>query len=275
MTMHKVLVLTDLHIRSASETIIGLDPLARLRSVLDHALHDHGDAAALVLMGDLTHSGKASEYARLADVLRDVTVPVIPMIGNHDERAAFRVAFGDAPDAGGFVQAVTDIGAHRLITLDTRNGLTGHRAHAGELCATRLAFLREALAGADGRVPLVFSHHPPMDIGLPGMDGIRILHGAADMLGLLAAHRAHLFCGHVHRTISGNAGGVPFTLFKSTCHQAPLDLRSHDSTISVDEPGAYGLLLLAAGGVVAHSQDVGPDARVFTGADALPDSEPL
>lgn len=273
--MDKVLVLTDLHIRSAGETIIGLDPLARLRAVLEHALLHHADAAAMVLMGDLTHSGKAEEYARLATALCDLPIPVIPMIGNHDARATFRDAFPDAPDAGGFVQAITDIGTHRLITLDTRNGLTGHRGHAGEVCATRLAFLRDALEGAEGRVPLVFSHHPPMDIGLPGMDGIRILNGEADMLDLLAAHRAHLFCGHVHRTISGSTGGVPFTLFKSTCHQAPLDLRSHDSTISVDEPGAYGVLLLAAEGVVAHSEDVGLNAQIFTGSDALPDAEPL
>ncbi|PHQ85518.1 MAG: phosphodiesterase [Thalassobium sp.] len=273
--MHKVLVLTDLHIRSAGETIIGLDPLTRLRCALEHALARHADAAAMVLMGDLTHSGKASEYARLADALNDLPVPLIPMIGNHDVRAAFRDAFPTAPDADGFVQAVTDIGTHRLITLDTRNGLMGHRAHAGQICATRLAFLREALVGANGRVPLVFSHHPPMDIGLPGMDGIRILSGETDMLALLATHRAHLFCGHVHRTISGSTRGVPFTLFKSTCHQAPLDLRSHDSTISIDEPGAYGVLLLTDEGVVAHSEDVGLNGQIFTGPDALPDGEPL
>ena len=49
--MHKVLVLTDLHIRSAGETIIGLDPLTRLRCAPEHALARHAAAAAMVLMG--------------------------------------------------------------------------------------------------------------------------------------------------------------------------------------------------------------------------------
>ena len=274
--VQKILVLTDLHLRSPGETIIGLDPFARLQVALDHALTHHGDAAALVVMGDLTHSGKATEYAQLVRALCDLPIPVIPMIGNHDARAGFRAAFPDAPhSAGGFVQAITDLLTHRLITLDTRSDLEGLRGHAGQFCATRQAFLRDALDGADGRIPLVFAHHPPMDIGLPGMDGIRILDGAEAMITLLASHpRAHLFCGHVHRTISGSTAGIPFTLFKSTCHQAPLDLRSHDSTISVDEPGAYGVLLLAPDGVIAHSEDVGLNAQVFTGSAALPDATP-
>jgi hypothetical protein len=34
-------------------------------------------------------------------------------------------------------------------------------------------------------------------------------------------------------------------MFKGTCHQAPLDLIRPDSTLSIAEPAAYGLLLLS------------------------------
>lgn len=251
----KLLVLTDLHLRERGETIIGLDPAARLRAVLDHALDHHGDADAMVLTGDLTHTGKGAEYAVLRHMLAEVPLPVLPMIGNHDRRAVFCAAFPDAPlSDGGFVQQIRDLDGHRIITLDSNDGPFGH--HAGRLCDQRMAYLRHALEEAGGRVPLVFIHHPPMDVGLPGMDAIKLENGA-EMLALLAAHpKAALFCGHVHRTISGSAGGVPFTLFKSPCHQAPLDLETADSSLSIDEPGAYGLLLLTPEGVVAHSQDV-------------------
>lgn len=63
-------------------------------------------------------------------------------------------------------------------------------------------------------------------------------------------------------------------MFKSPCHQAPLDLIRADSSLSIDEPGAYGLLLLARDGVIAHSEDVGLNAPVHSGAAALPDPKP-
>lgn len=270
--MQKLLVLTDLHLRIAGQTIVGLDPMARFMAVLETALAQHGDAEAMILMGDLTHAGKPAEYARLAEVLARVQLPVIPMLGNHDRRAAFLAAFPQAPvSKSGHVQAILDLEAHRIITLDTLAGPpypTGHSA--GLLGPDRLRWLRRALEQADGRIPLVFAHHPPMRIGLPFMDSIRLQDGR-EMLALLAAYPgAHLFCGHVHRTISGSHRGVPFTLFKSPCHQSPLDLNATDSSLSVDEPGAYGLVLLARRGVIVHSQDVGLPASIPASADPGP-----
>ena len=258
--MQKLLVLTDLHICDAGQLIIGLDPMVRFMDVLEAALAHHGDAEALIIMGDLTHTGKPAEYARLAEVLARVHIPVLPLLGNHDRRATFLTAFPQAPvTKSGYVQAVMDLEGHRIITLDTLAGPPYPKGQsAGILGPDRLKWLRRALEDADGRIPLVFAHHPPMRIGLPFMDEIRLQDGR-EMLALLAAYPgAHLFCGHVHRTISGSVRGVPFTLFKSPCHQSPLNLLSDDSTLSVDEPGAYGLLLLSKRGVIAHSEDVMP-----------------
>ncbi len=61
----------------------------------------------------------------------------------------------------------------------------------------------------------------------------------------------HLVCGHVHRTISGSAAGVPFTILKSTCHQMPMVLGDGSSSLSIDEPGAYSIVLLGEDSVVA------------------------
>jgi 3',5'-cyclic AMP phosphodiesterase CpdA len=271
--MQKLLVMTDIHIVPEGRRIIGLDPLARLQDALAHALARHPDAAALILMGDLAHHGLPEEYARLAGALAGVPVPVIPMLGNHDRRAPFRAAFPEAPATSqGHVQAVLDLPHHRIITLDTLDGPPYPPGrHAGRLCAARTAWLAAALAGAGGRVPLVFAHHPPQPVGIPGMDAIPLAEGSG-LLTLLARHPGvHLFSGHVHRTISGSTAGVPWTMFKSTCHQGPLDLVTSDSSLSIDEPGAYGVLLLPPGGVIAHSEDVlfGPPAVSESGADSL------
>jgi hypothetical protein len=120
-----------------------------------------------------------------------------------------------------------------------------------------MTWLETALDGAQGRIPLVFTHHPPFETGIVGMDAINLENGA-QVLDLLAKHPSvHLFCGHIHRTISGSTRCVAWTMFKSPCHQGVLDLVDPCSSLSIDEPGAYGLLLLGPEGVVAHSQDVG------------------
>ena len=262
--MAKIIVITDIHITSAGDTIIGLDPVVRFQSVLDAALTDHPDARMLILMGDLTHHGTVDQYERLHGALKDCPIPVIPMLGNHDRRDAFYAVFADAPkDGGGFAQHYVDLDHHRIIAVDTLDGPPypkGH--HAGRMCADRTAWLQDRLDETGGLIPLVFSHHPPFDTGIVGMDAIKLADGAR-VLDMLGAHpRAHLFCGHIHRTISGSLRGVPWTMFKSPCHQGLLDLTNPDSSLPIDEPGAYGLLLLTPDGVIAHSQDVGPNRAI-------------
>ncbi len=268
--VHKVLVLTDLHLRAPGQTIIGLDPIARLAAAFEAAWAEHSDADVMILMGDLTHSGRPEEYAILREMTAAAPMPVVYMLGNHDARPGFRAAFPDAPvTAQGHVQQVIDLPHHRIITLDTHEAAP-QPDHAGFLCADRLAWLDAALAGAGDLMPVVFAHHPPHATGLPFMDAIRLVNGDM-LLDRMRGTGAHLICGHIHRTISGQAKGVPFTMFKSPCHQAPLDLAGLDSTASTTEPGAYGLLLLSREGIIAHSEDVGVDAVTVTGREALPE----
>tara|TARA_R110002167_G_scaffold366444_2_gene597165 strand:- start:23542 stop:24348 length:807 start_codon:yes stop_codon:yes gene_type:complete len=254
--MTKIIVMTDIHITSEGTDIIGLNPLDRFQDVFKSALTDHPDAAYMILMGDLTHLGECDQYLRLQHVLADSPVPVIAMLGNHDIREKFREVFVDAPrDQNDFVQHIIDLPHHRIITLDTKDGPFGH--HAGRLCPARIAWLQAALDGAQGRIPLVFMHHPPFETGIVGMDAINLENGA-QVLDLLSRYPSvHLFCGHIHRTISGSTRSVAWTMFKSPCHQGVLDFVDPCSSLCVDEPGAYGLLLLGPEGVVAHSQDVG------------------
>ena len=257
--MTKIIVMTDLHVTEPDETIIGLDTYARFCQTRDAALAGHADADLMILMGDLSHHGSHIAYARLAKALSAVPMPIIPMLGNHDKRDAFLISFRDAPQTPhGHIQVHQTLGDHHIITLDTLDGppyVKGH--HSGYLCPDRLHWIAEALTATNGAKTLIFAHHPPFDTGWIGMDNIKLRNGDA-LLDLLTAHRnCHLFCGHIHRTISGSTRGVPWTMFKATGHQAPLDLDADDSSLSVDEPPTYGLLILTADGVVAHSEDVG------------------
>lgn len=255
----KLLILTDPHILEPDGEIIGLDPSVRFAGVLDHALSHHPDAAHIVVLGDLTHHGSAAQYTQLRSLIEDVQIPMSLMLGNHDNRAKFTRAFPAAPlTPAGHVQHVIRLGRHHLICLDTLDE-QAQPPHSGILCEARLHWLRDALDAALGAPVILALHHPPFKVGFDGMDAIRLRNDDA-FFDLITQYPnvVQLLCGHIHRTISGSVRGVPFAVFKSACHQMPMMLGVAGSGHSVDEPGAYGILLLGDDGVTVHSEDVGP-----------------
>ncbi|MBQ0749187.1 MAG: phosphodiesterase [Roseovarius sp.] len=254
--MQKILVFTDIHIVAQGQTIIGLDPFARFAQGLNHALARHPDAARIVLCGDLTHRAMPEEYARLRGALADCPLPISLMLGNHDRRAPFLDAFPEAACMDtGHIQHYADIGAHRLICLDTLDEVAPDQ-HSGWLCPARLDWLEQCLTEAGARPVVVFTHHPPIDTGFAGMDAIG-LRNRADVIARLraAGNVVQIVSGHVHRTVQGSAGGIPTAILKSPCHQMPMALDAKDTSLSIDEPGAYGLLLLSETGVIVHTED--------------------
>lgn len=251
--MAKLLVMTDPHLVAPGGTIIGLDPLQRFRDGLEHAAQMHPDAERLIVMGDLTNDGDPEAYEALLDALESVPWAVTLMMGNHDDRGVFRTAFPSHPtDSKGFIQSFFDIEDMRLITLDSLDEASDI-LHAGRLCEERLGWLRAALE-TDRRC-LVFVHHPPFDTGFKGMDGISLQDRDAFFQTLADGNVAYIFAGHVHRTISASVRGYPITIFKSTCHQMPMLLGQEGFGHSVDEPGAYGIVLVNEADVVVHFED--------------------
>lgn len=259
--MEKLLVFTDLHFLPEGETIIGLDPVERFSRGLAHAQTNHPDAARIIITGDLSHNGTEAEYIRLKAALADTTLPVSLMMGNHDRRAPFLNILPDTPQSpDGFVQDIIDLGNTRLVLLDTLNEASDD-THSGILCKTRLDWMDAAIAGAEGRRVILFMHHPPILTGFGGMDWIG-LKSRAQLAERLAAHdNVHqIIAGHIHRTIQGGfatgAGRIiPTAIFKSPCHQMPMSLGFQDPHLSIDEPGAYGIVLLDTDGIIIHTED--------------------
>lgn len=271
--MRKILILSDIHLRPDGQRIIGIDTFARAKAALAHAIAHHPDIDLLIILGDLAHSGRTEEYARLNSLIDGFPAPTIPMLGNHDNRENFRAEFPEAPETpDGHVQIARDLGRWRIITLDTLDGPPYRNdRHAGHLCPARLTWLDTRLSEAPERPTLIFAHHPPMAVGFPGMDNIRLKNGKA-LMAVLARHSQvqHLCCGHVHRTISGSYAGLGFTVMKSTAHQMPMDLAGASTIISTADPGAYGLALLNDH-VTIHSEEFENAIAGVEARDVRPD----
>ena len=248
----KIIQITDLHLVSPGERLFDSDPLQRLEACLSDISAHHADADLCVVTGDLADRGEEDAYVALRDRLRGLAMPVRLLLGNHDDRRAFRNTFPDAEvDAHGFVQSVLDTAIGRFIFLDTNQPGT----HAGWYGEERQAWLRARLAEADGRPVYLFMHHHPFPVLLRASDDLILQQGAA-FAEILRGHSVrHIFFGHVHRPIAGSWNGVPFTTLRGLNHQVWLDFSPNPGIICSKEPPAYAIAFVNEAAVVVHNHD--------------------
>jgi Icc protein len=247
----RILQLSDPHLLAdPGGRCRGALPLRQLRDGLEKALallHSRATPPDLLLIsGDLCQDESLGGYARLRDLLQDWPTPLPPLAllpGNHDHPALLRAALGRQAV---IAPAELGLGSWRLLLLDSH--CCG--SAAGRLGARQRAWLAERLAAAPGPV-LVALHHPPLPIGDPGLDPIRLEDGE-ELLALLrsSAGLAAVLFGHVHQHWRGELPGraaVPLLACPSTlCAFAPVQ---PCPLASPRDPGAR-LLELGTGGEI-------------------------
>ncbi len=247
----KLIHLTDTHFVPQPATLFGLDPRERFDAALKSITTEHSDADLLVITGDLAHWGEVPAYEELQKRIATNPIPTVLLIGNHDERTAFRSVFPEAMDDGnGFVQGSRVVDGHRLIFLDTKQQGT----HAGAYCAARRAWLEKELSESHEPV-LLFMHHPAFPVGISSMDMLS-QQDAGALWQVLEPHTArirHIFLGHIHRPIFGNWHGISFSLIPGLNHQVPLALHPHGDDIpGSHEPPAYAVVSVNEDSLVVH-----------------------
>jgi len=219
--MRTLLHLSDTHIQTLeSDRLVGADTLANLRAAL--AYFDASDVQpdALVISGDLSNAGDVAGYQRLRSVLDSwcaaTGVPLIPVMGNHDRRAAFRQVMLDGSPTEDPVDYVRQIGGLRVIALD----YTVPGAPHGEARPAQLAWLRSELATPAPEGTVLVLHHPPT-IEPGALNDIVRLHNAesfesvvrnTDVVAVLAGHVHHPTAGAFAHTFCATAPAVSYTV---------------------------------------------------------------
>lgn len=251
--MTKLVWLTDLHlVEPGSDFPAAVDPLKGLRAALDEIGRLHDDAVRLVISGDLVQLRNPGAYRILREELASLSIPVRLLAGNHDDREALLDVFPEAGD-GGFVLRGENIGGARLVYVDTK---ASDGSHCGELCTERIGWLSGQVDLAGERPLLLFLHHPPFEIGVPALDRLRLLNSDA-LAELLESRTAptHLFCGHLHRGVSGTWRGHAIQVLKSTHVQFELDMKG-ERLVRSAEPPAYAVIEIRDGDVVTNYRDI-------------------
>lgn len=212
----KFVQLSDLHLTADGQPLYGeVDTEAALQAALARVQGMVPEVDFLLLTGDLADSGAASAYLRLKAALALLSLPYALLPGNHDSRPEFRSAFSEHAWAGEPLCCLgQDWAQGTLLLLDD----TVPGRDWGEIGDCQMAWL-EAACPTD-RPVLLCLHHPPFDIGIPGMDAIRCRNEERleEWLGRRPNVEA-LLCGHVHRLVVTSFAGRPALTAPSTAHQ--------------------------------------------------------
>ena len=160
--------------------------------------------SGVLVNGDLAwESGELGDYSRLADLVQPLRArfPLVLVPGNHDRRANMLAQLGRMSRRDpGRIAAVVDQPPFRLVALDSV-AVAGDVG--GEIGADQLEWLDGLLARAQGRLTLVFVHHP----------GESTSEGCRDFQDLQAIALSHgtvpaIITAHDHEFAVARAGGL-------------------------------------------------------------------
>lgn len=215
----RLLQLSDLHLTADGQPLYGVvDTEAALHAALDRVRGLKPESDLLLLTGDLANGGEASAYCRLKAALADLPMPCAMLPGNHDSRSEVRAAFSEHAWAGEPLCCLRqDWPEGSLLLLDT----TVPGAEWGEIGDAQIAWLDAACP--DDRPVLLGLHHPPFDIGIPGLDAIRC-RGEDKLRAWLGGKPQveAMLCGHVHRLVITTFADRTALTAPSTAHQIAL-----------------------------------------------------
>lgn len=266
--MTKLIHLSDLHLVPPGERLYGLSPLERLRMCIASIINHHSDADLCVLTGDLADAGSTAAYQILKAALSGLHIPCMFLVGNHDDRNNFRDVFDEhSVDPGGFIQAVSDLGTLKVLSLDTLEPRLGG---GGTLCPRRLKWLDEKLSTYRNDQIVIAMHHPPFDPGMAHFDTIQF-RGSNDLAEVLQGHKGirHIMFGHVHVAMTRIWRGLSCSSTKGPCHQIRLEPANPCASF-IAAPPSYALIMIDDSSVTVHQIDAASDDSIIFTAEPDP-----
>ena len=191
----RVIQLTDLHLLPPGELLMGLDVNARLEAALAQIATLAPDA--IFITGDFcAHEPVQEVYHRLRSRFEAFDVPYYIIAGNHDDRAMMREAYPLMPGRDQEpIYGPVELAGQWFLFVDSSPGVVD---------PPQLDWLAGAIA--EHPTATVVIHHPPVEMGMPFMDGNYPLRDTDRLLDLLTGdgQRRRVLCGHYHaaRTVS-------------------------------------------------------------------------
>lgn len=222
---HFILHISDTHFVADNDLLHGsVDSDENLRQLFRDFVKAQVKPEAMVFTGDLADTGHPDAYVRLRNIVEPVAkelgAEIIWVMGNHDERSAFRSGLLDSDAGQESVDMVHDVNGLRIIALDS----TVPGKHHGELSNEQLDWLQDVLSTPAPQGTLIALHHPPVPSPLDIMAKFelreqsrfeKVIEGT-DVRGILA--------GHLHYSTFSTFAGVPVSVASATCYTQDLNV---------------------------------------------------
>lgn len=220
-----LLHLSDTHLRAQGALLYdSVDSEAYLARALGAIEASGVRPDAIVFTGDLADHGEAQAYQRIHDLVGPLAerleARVIWVMGNHDDRAAFREHLlthpGDDPVAP--VDRVDELDGLRIVTLDT----TVPGSHHGEVSDGQLRWLAAELATPAPLGTILAMHHPPVPsvLDLAASVELRDQRRLAEVLR--GSDVRAVLAGHLHYSTFATFAGIPVSVASATCYTQDL-----------------------------------------------------
>lgn len=216
----------------------------RARAVAEYLEELPYDLDLVLATGDIADHGTPEEYATARGLLAS-RHPVLVCPGNHDDRAAFRRGLLGEPGSGAPVDQVHRGAGFTVVACDS--SVPGKPE--GWLGDGTLAWLDEELRRApEGDALLVAFHHPPIELHIPYVDGIRQFD--EQRLAELAGRHPRLtafLAGHAHTAAATTFAGRPLLVAPGVVNttRLPWEHRAHaDDHVHLDQPPAVAFHVL-------------------------------
>jgi 3',5'-cyclic AMP phosphodiesterase CpdA len=247
-----LLHLSDTHLRAPGPLLFDrVDGERRLRRALDGIEASGVTPDGIVFTGDLVDLGEADAYTALRELVEPFAArlgaPVFWVMGNHDDRGAFRERLLDAAPGFAPIDRVDELDGLRLVTLDT--SVPGH--HHGEVRPAQLEWLAEVLASPAPLGTILALHHPPVPSVLPLAASVELRDQGSLAAVLRGTDVRAIIAGHLHYSTFATFAGIPVSVASSTCYAQDLTVPV-GGTRPQDGSQSYNLVHVFADTVV-HS----------------------
>lgn len=205
----RIIQITDLHLAASGEDAGGVDTWRNIDLVLEEITKLKSDL--IVFTGDFCYDLPREEtYVKLAERLKYISTPMRFIGGNHDtEEMVFMLRQMLGQDKYQKAEQYPNGDFLYLNSIEAR--LPEHEYE-----------LLEEMCRVKPEKPLIiFTHYPPVKIGMPFMDRKHPFAEAERMQGILSqsSRPVKIFCGHYHNESSYLTEKYEIYCTPSTCYQ--------------------------------------------------------
>ena len=247
--------ISDTHFLGGGKPLYGsIDTDANLAHALAALEASKIDIDALVFTGDIADLGEPDAYGRVRGLVEPAAArmgaEVVWVMGNHDDRSAFRAGLLGSGSEGGDdspIDRVIDLGGLRVIALDT--SVPGY--HHGELSGEQLDWLGRQLSTRAAHGTILALHHPPVPSPVAYMQVLELQrqHDLAEVIR--GSDIRAILGGHLHYSTHGLFAGIPVAVAAATCYT--MDVSAPDGSLVGRNGGQSITLVHVYADQVVHS----------------------